>query len=139
MIDEKQVQEVAAILGLEATEQIKAKVRTLIQELRPVPLVPFVPAPVVKNNADLAIERQQAKLAAAPQAEPTAPPTNAQRAARMAHSAGISALAPILTELLDRIETLEVRQTGHDNFVGQLVQQRDALAARVTKLESRKS
>jgi hypothetical protein len=100
----------------------------------------YVPVPQEKNNADLAIERAQAKLAdkkaTAGAAEPPAPPTNAQRAAYIAHQGGVRAFGQFFTELLDRIETLEARQNGHDAFVDQLVQQKDALAKRVAELEA---
>ena len=108
-------------LGLEATDQVKTKVRRLIQELQPVPSVPFVPAPVIKNNADLAIERAKARTPGweqnverkmqeqqgrVPVAQ-AAPPTNGQRAAYIAHQMGTRAFARPLEEILDRLEALE--------------------------------
>lgn len=71
----------------------------------------YVPVPQEKNNADLAIERAQAKLAdkkaTAGVAEPSAPPTNAQHAAYWCHRAGTRDLVPLITDFLNRLDVLE--------------------------------
>jgi len=50
---------------------------------------------------------QQRNLGLLEPDKPVAPPTNAQKAAYIAHQVGIRAFAPFFTELLNRLEALE--------------------------------
>jgi hypothetical protein len=92
----------------------------------------YVAPPQEKNKADIAIERQQAKLAVKQSSPcaPAPPQTNATRAALLCRQAGTAALAGFLTELLDRIAALENVNVAQATRISELELQEASRAAK---------